>query len=307
EEAMTNQKGLQEGINEQDGGIVMEERDTDLAGDVLDATSQEADNAFRDNLAARFQKKERIEAVSKLSSPIFMMNEGLSLSSTFTMNNGHKIPLLAIGMGGVGDGTEAPQGETTQNVILWALESGYRHIDTASRYGNEEDIGIGIIKSGIPRDQIFITTKIWDMDQGYELTLMAAETSLSRFQTSYIDLLLIHSPRPGSQKRIESYRALQELVKRGNVRSIGVSNYGVKHLKELMDTNPEIIPAVNQIEVHPWNNRKEIISYCTKHKIIAEAFSPLTRGKKLNDRALVNIAEKYNKSAAQILIRWISI
>ncbi|RIB13061.1 aldo/keto reductase [Gigaspora rosea] len=230
-----------------------------------------------------------------------MMNQRLSLSSTVTMNNGHKIPLLGIGMGGMGEGTEAPQGETAQNVILWALESGYRHIDTASRYGNEEEIGIGIIKSGIPRDQIFITTKIWDIDHGYESTIMAAETSLSKLQTSYIDLLLIHSPRPGSQKRIESYRALQELVKRGNVRSIGVSNYAVKHLKELMETNPEIIPVVS---VHPWNNRKEIISYCTEHKIIVEAFCPLTRGKKLNDRVLVNIAEKYNKSAAQILIRW---
>ncbi|CAG8470477.1 24225_t:CDS:2 [Dentiscutata erythropus] len=249
------------------------------------------------------------------------MSQRLSLSSTITLNNG-------IGMGGIGSGTEAPQGEITQNVILWAIESGYRHIDTAPRYGNEEDIGIGIIKSGIPRDQLFITTKIWDdgeacsydlylnlyhfytinfnvdADQGYESTLMAAETSLSKLQTSYIDLLLIHSPRPGPQKRIESYRALQELVKRGSVRSIGVSNYGVKHLKELIDTNPEIMPAVNQIEIHPWNNRKEIISYCAEHKIIVEAFSPLTRGKKLNDSVLVNIAEKYNKSSAQVLIRW---
>ncbi|CAG8503752.1 4904_t:CDS:2 [Cetraspora pellucida] len=198
----------------------------------------------------------------------------------------------------------APKGETAQNIVLWALESGYRHIDTAARYANEEDIGIGIIKSGIPRDQIFITTKIWDQDQGYESTLMAAETSLSKLQTSYLDLLLIHSPRPGSQKRIESYRALQELVKRGKVKNIGVSNYCIKHLKELMDTNPEIMPVVNQLEVHPWNNRKEIISYCKEHKILVEASSPLTRGKKLNDHILVNIAEKYNRSTAQILIRW---
>ncbi|RIB25780.1 aldo/keto reductase [Gigaspora rosea] len=227
------------------------------------------------------------------------MNSKLSLSSTAMMNDGHKIPLI------VGDGTEAPQGKTTQDVILWALESGYRHIDTASRYDNEEDIGIGIIRSGILRDQIFITTKIWDMDQGYESTLKAAETSLSKLQTSYIDLLLIHSPRPGPQKRVESYKALQELVKRGKVRSIGVSNYGVKHLKELMNIDPEIIPAVNQIEIHPWNTRKDIVSYCAEHNIIVEAFSPLTRGKKLNDCVLVGIAEKYNKSTAQILIRWV--
>ncbi|CAG8638987.1 16278_t:CDS:2, partial [Racocetra persica] len=225
-----------------------------------------------------------------------------SLSSTVTMNNGHNIPLL--GTGGVSSASGAPKGEIAQNIILWALKSGYRHIDTATRYGNEKDIGIGIIKSGIPRDQIFITTKIWDMDQGYETTLLAAETSLSKLQISYLDLLLIHSPRPGSQKRIETYRALQKLVKQGKVKSIGMSNYGVKHLKELIDTNPEIMPAVNQIEVHPWNNPKEIISYCADHKIIVEACAPLTRGKKLNDQILVNIAEKYNKSTAQILIRW---
>ncbi|CAG8503506.1 2034_t:CDS:2 [Gigaspora margarita] len=205
-------------------------------------------------------------------------------------------------MGGLSTDTEASQGEPTQNAVLWALESGYRHIDTAARYGNEKDIGIGVIQSGIPRDQIFITTKIWDA--GYESTLMTAETSLSKLQTSYIDLLLIHSPNPGPQKRIETYRALQELVKRGTVRSIGVSNYNVKHLKELMDANPEIMPVINQLEVHPWNNRKEIISYCTEHKIIVEAFSPLTRGKKFKDPVLVKITEKYNKSPAHVLIRW---
>ncbi|CAG8763811.1 8619_t:CDS:2, partial [Dentiscutata erythropus] len=193
--------------------------------------------------------------------------------------------MKAIGMGGTGDNTKL-------------LKSGYGHVDTASHYGNEENIGIGIIRSGIPRDQIFITTKIWDTDQGYESTLKAAETSLSNLRISYVDLLLIHSPRPCPQKRAEAYRALQELVKLGKVRSIGVSNYGVKHLKELMDTNPEIMPAVNQIEVHPWNTRKEIVSYCTEHKIIVEAFSPLTRGKKSNDqpsKQFCTIAKNMNK------------
>ncbi|KAF0421292.1 Aldo/keto reductase [Gigaspora margarita] len=229
-----------------------------------------------------------------------MMKQTLSLSSTATMNNGHKIPLIGIGTGGLSTSTKAPQGEPAQNAVLWALKSGYRHIDTATLYGNEKDIGIGVIKSGIPRDQIFITTKIWDT----ESTLKAAETSLSKLQTYYIDLLLIHSPRPGPQKRIETYRALQELVKRGIVRNIGVSNYNVKYLKELMDANPEIMPAINQIEAHPWNNRKEIISYCTELKIIVEAFTPLTRGKKFNDPVLVNITKKYNKSPTHVLIRW---
>ncbi|CAG8500115.1 35382_t:CDS:2 [Racocetra persica] len=230
------------------------------------------------------------------------MNSKLSLSSTAIMNDGHKIPLL--GMGGMGDGHSTPKGKTAQDIALWALEAGYRNIDTATLYENEEDIGIGIVRSGIPRDQIFITTKIMNKDQGYESTLKAVETSLSSFQTSYLDLVLIHTPKPGAQKRIESYKALQELVRREKVRSIGVSNYRVNHLKELMDTDPEIIPAVNQIEVHPWHTRKDIVSYCAEHNIIIQAFSPLTRGKKFNDPTLVGIAKKYNKTAAHILIRW---
>ncbi|CAG8775935.1 1487_t:CDS:2 [Dentiscutata erythropus] len=235
------------------------------------------------------------------------MNSKLSLASTVTMNDGHKIPLLGIGMGGMmGENEVQPLGEIAQNVILWALEAGYRLIDTATMYGNEEDIGIGIIKSGIPRDQIFITIKIQNEDsgEGYELTLKAADSSLSKLQTSYIDLLLLHTPKCGPQKRAESYRALQELVKQGKVRSIGVSNFEVKHLKGLIDNNPEIIPAVNQIEVHPWNTRNDIVAYCAKHNIVVEAYAPLAKGKRLNDHVIIEIAEKYNKSAAQILIRW---
>ncbi|CAG8694594.1 9374_t:CDS:2, partial [Racocetra fulgida] len=174
-----------------------------------------------------------------------------------------------------------PKGKTAQDIVLWALEAGYRSIDTATLYKNEEDIGIG-----------------------YESTLKAVETSLSSFQTSYLDLVLIHTPKPGAQKRIECYKALQELVRREKVRSIGVSNYRVNHLKELMDTDPEIIPAVNQMEVHPWHTRKDIVSYCVEHNITIQAYSPLTRGKKFNDPTLVGIAKKYNKTAAHILIRW---
>ncbi|CAG8578618.1 26948_t:CDS:2 [Dentiscutata erythropus] len=213
--------------------------------------------------------------------------------------------MKGIGMGGMGENEVPPRGEIAQNVVLWALEAGYRLIDTGSLYGNEEDIGIGIIKSGIPRDQIFITTKIQDEDcEGYEQTLKAADSSLSKLQTSYIDLLLLHTPKCGPQKRAECFRALQELVKQGKVKSIGVSNYEVKHLKELIDSNPETIPAVNQIEIHPWNTRNDIVTYCAKHNIVMEAFAPLAKGKRLNDHVIIKIAEKYNKSTAQILIRW---
>ncbi|CAG8465749.1 3561_t:CDS:2 [Racocetra fulgida] len=144
---------------------------------------------------------------------------------------------------------------------------------------------------------------LWALE-GYESTLKAAETSLEKLQTGYIDLLILHSPLPGPEKRAESYKALQELVKRGLVKSIGVSNYGVKHLKELLDSNPEIKPTLNQVEIHPWLARSDIVSFCNEHNIVVEAYSPLTRGQKLNDPTLVRIAKEYGKTPAQILIRW---
>lgn len=199
---------------------------------------------------------------------------------------------------------QTESGQTAKQATLWALEAGYRHLDTAAMYANEKDVGIAIAESKIPREDIFITTKIWNTDQGYELTLKAADTSLKNLQSGYIDLLLLHSPLPGPQKRAESYKALQELVKRGLVKSIGVSNYGVKHLQELLDSNPEIKPAVNQVEIHPWLTRSDIVSFCNKHNIVVEAYSPLTRGKKLNDPILTGIANKYGKTPAQILVRW---
>ncbi|CAG8621778.1 13375_t:CDS:2 [Dentiscutata heterogama] len=220
------------------------------------------------------------------------------MDSTITMNDGNKIPVIGLGL------WQAESGQTTQQAISWALEAGYRHFDTAAAYGNEKDVGIAIANSNIPREEIFVTTKIWNTDQGYESTLKAADTSLKNLQIGYIDLLLLHSPLPGPQKRAESYKALQELVKKGLVKSIGVSNYGVKHLQELLDSNPEIKPAVNQVEIHPWLTRSDIVSFCNEHNIVVEAYSPLTRGQKLNDPILTRIANEYGKTSAQILIRW---
>ncbi|RIA88383.1 aldo-keto reductase [Glomus cerebriforme] len=222
----------------------------------------------------------------------------LTLSSTTTLNDGCKIPLLGLGV------YQAPKGVTTQNAVTWALEAGYRHIDTAALYENEADVGAAVNKSGIPREEIWITTKIWNSDQGYEKTLQAAERSIEKLQSEYIDLLILHSPLPGPQLRKESYDALQKLVRLGKVRSIGVSNYGVQHLKELLEQKPEIKPAVNQVEIHPWLARNDITTFCAQNDIVVEAYSPLTKGKKLNDPTLVQIAETYNKSSAQILIRW---
>ncbi|KAG9306700.1 hypothetical protein G9A89_004247 [Geosiphon pyriformis] len=227
-----------------------------------------------------------------------MSVKDLSINSYAVLNDGRQIPLLGLGV------YKAKQGNETENATLWALEAGYRHIDTAALYGNETDVGRAIVKSEIPRDQIFITTKIWDSDQGYEQTLRAADESLQKLHTEYIDLLLLHSPLPGKKKRQESYQALQELVEQGKVRSIGVSNYGVHHLKELLSSKPKIKPAVNQIEIHPWLNREDLVAFCKDEGIVIEAYSPLTKGKKLNDLKLGELAKKYNKSPAQILIRW---
>jgi len=199
---------------------------------------------------------------------------------------------------------QAPKGITTQNAVTWALEAGYRHIDTATLYNNEADVGFAVNKSGIPREEIWITTKIWNSHQGYEKILRAAERSLEKLQTEYIDLLILHSPLPGPELRKESYNALQKLVRLGKVKSIGVSNYGVKHLKELLDQKPEIKPTINQVEIHPWLTRNDITTFCAQNDIVVEAYSPLTKGNKLNDPTLVKIAESYNKSSAQILIRW---
>ncbi|KAF9972715.1 hypothetical protein BGZ73_004162 [Actinomortierella ambigua] len=201
--------------------------------------------------------------------------------SFYALSNARQIPLLGFGV------YELEQGKQAEECIMWALEAGYRHFDTASLYGNEVSVGNAIRKSGIPREQIFITTKLWDDDQGYESALEACDLSLEKLGLDYIDLYLIHSPSCGAELRRESWKALEKLVTQGKVKSIGVSNYGVHHLKELLGSNPTIRPVVNQIE----------------HIAIA-AYSPLTRGLKLNDPTLVKIAHKYGKTPAQVLIRW---
>ncbi|KAG0369823.1 hypothetical protein BGZ54_008721 [Gamsiella multidivaricata] len=171
-------------------------------------------------------------------------------------------------------------------------------------YRNEVSVGNAIRKSGIPRDQIFVTTKLYDHDQGFESAISACELSLEKLGLDYIDLYLIHSPNPGPERRNDSWKALQKLVALGKVKSIGVSNYGVHHLKELLGSNPTIRPVVNQIEVHPWLTREEIVSFCESQHIAVEAYSPLSRGHKLEDPMLGKIAAKYSKSPAQVLVRW---
>ncbi|KAF9957456.1 hypothetical protein BGZ65_002053 [Modicella reniformis] len=221
------------------------------------------------------------------------------LHSVRTLNDNNKIPLFGLGV----YLTEA--GKQTEDAVLWALQAGYRHIDTATSYENEENVGNAIRKSGIPREQIFVTTKLTEDDQGYDSAIAALNLSLKKLGLDYVDLYLIHSPLRGSEMRLESWKALEELVLQGKTKSIGVSNYGVHHLQELLDTNPNILPVVNQIEVHPWLNRPHIIQYCHDKNIAVESYSPLCQSHKLTDERLTRIAGKYNsKSPAQVLIRW---
>ena len=219
----------------------------------------------------------------------------LTLDTKFTLNNGVQIPALGIGT------FQTRVGNETKNAVLFALEAGYRHIDTAEIYGNERNVGEAIKLSGIPRDEIFITTKVWNSNHGYKPAISAFEKSLKRLDTSYIDLYLIHWPEEGL--RMETWCALETLLNDGKCRAIGVSNYMIWHIKELLEQS-STIPVINQVEFSPYLYQKDLLDFCESHKIKLEAYSPLTRGYKLNDPKLINIARKYSKSPAQILIRW---
>ncbi len=219
----------------------------------------------------------------------------MNIESTIKLNNGIEIPILGLGTYLSNPGNE------TQYACEYALDYGYRHIDTAAFYKNEEDVGKAIRNSRIPRDEIFVTTKLWNADQGYESALKAFDLSMQKLNIDYIDLYLIHWPL--EVKRHDSWKALEKIYESDKVRSIGVSNYTIKHLKELLDRF-EIVPVVNQIEFSPYLYQKELQDFCESNSIFIEAYTPITRGKKLNDPKLVEIAKHYGKTSAQILIKW---
>lgn len=212
-----------------------------------------------------------------------------------TLNNGVKIPAVGLGV------WQTARGDQTRHAVRWALEAGYRHIDTAASYGNEKSVGEGLRDSPVPREQLFVTTKLWNSDQGYEPALRACETSLGKLGLDYVDLYLIHFPV--RNKRLESWRALEKLLSEGKARAIGVSNFTVRHLDELL-ASAKVVPAVNQVELHPFLYQQELIAHCERHRIALEAYSPLTRGERLGDPTVVAIAQKHGKTAAQILVRW---
>jgi diketogulonate reductase-like aldo/keto reductase len=219
----------------------------------------------------------------------------LTLQSRATLNNGVEIPRLGLGV------YQTPIGETTLQAVRYALKVGYRHIDTAWLYGNEGDVGRAVVESGIPREDVFLTTKVWNSDQGYDPTLSACEKSLRRLALSYIDLYLIHWPVEGMGK--DTWKAMIQILRAGKVRAIGVSNYDIFQLQEVLQ-NFDVTPSVNQVEFHPFLFQEELLQFCNDNSIQLEAYSPLTRGKKLNHPALRGLEQKYSKTSAQILIRW---
>lgn len=216
-------------------------------------------------------------------------------TARLTLHNGVSIPQVGLGV------WQAARGEETQAAVRAALALGYRHVDTARVYGNEMDVGAAVRQSGIARDQLFVTTKLWNDDQGYDATLRAFEQSLKRLGLEYIDLYLLHWPVAG--KRLDSWQALEELYAQKRVRAIGVSNFLVPHLEELLK-HAEVVPHVNQIELTPFLQRRDTLALCQKHQIVVEAYSPLTRGQKLADPTLLRVASKVGRSAAQVLLRW---
>ncbi len=219
----------------------------------------------------------------------------LSIESKAKLNNGVEMPVLGLGV------YQSPPGRTTQDAVKFALKHGYRHIDTARIYNNEADVGKALRDSGIPRDQVFITTKLWNADQGYESTLRACDESLRRLDLRHLDLYLIHFPMP--EVRNETWKAMTTLLKQGKTRAVGVSNFTIRHLEELLDTT-DVTPAVNQVEFNPFLYQKELLNYCRQNSIQLEAYSPLTRGEKLAHPKTKTLASKYSKTPAQVLIRW---
>jgi len=209
--------------------------------------------------------------------------------------NGVEMPWLGLGVHRAGAGSEVVA------AIQCALQAGYRSIDTATYYQNEHSVGKAVLESGIPREEIFLTTKVWNSDQGYHSTIKAFETSLEKLQTNYLDLYLIHWPQ--SELTFETWKAMEELYEKGQIRAIGVSNFLIPHLKRLIE-NSRIKPMVNQFEFHPELVQPELLKFCKENQIQAEAWRPIMKGRVNEIELLQELAAKYQKSPVQIVLRW---
>jgi len=219
----------------------------------------------------------------------------MNLQSTRTLANGVEMPIFGLGVYKMTDPQE------TIEAITKALQVGYRAIDTASLYYNEEQVGEAIRHSGVAREDLFVTTKVWNSDQGYDNTLKAFETSLKKLNMDYVDLYLTHWPVEG--KYPDTYRAIERLYEEKLIRVPGVSNHHTHHLEQLL-RSANVPPMVNQVEAHPYLSQEPLRAFCREHQIAVTAWSPLGRGGVLQDETIVKIAEKYGKSAAQVVLRW---
>jgi 2,5-diketo-D-gluconate reductase A len=213
-----------------------------------------------------------------------------------TLNDGVEIPQLGFGV------FQVPPRETAE-VVSHALQSGYRHIDTAAAYRNEEGVGQAIAASGIPRDELFVTTKLWNGDQGYDTTLRAFDASAQRLGLDVVDLYLIHWPTPARDRYVDTWRAFERLQAEGRVRSIGVSNFQPPHLRRLF-AETAVVPSINQVELHPQLQQAELRAFHARHGIATEAYSPLAQGAVLDAPVITEIAEAHGKSPAQVVLRW---
>lgn len=217
------------------------------------------------------------------------------ITGTATLNNGVRMPYLGLGV------YKSSEGDEVINAVMYALQSGYRHIDTATLYQNEKGVGTAIRQSGIRREEIFVTTKVWNSDHGYDSTLKAFDRSLEELGLDYLDLYLVHWPVKGIFK--DTWRAFERIYKSGMARAIGVSNFLKHHLLDLMDI-AEIVPMVNQMEFHPYLVQQDLIDFCNSRSIQYEAWAPLMQGRIVNVEWLKHLAHKYNKDIVQIVLRW---
>ena len=219
----------------------------------------------------------------------------MTLSSTRALANGVEIPVLGLGV------YLSEPGRETQDAVAWALDLGYRHVDTAAVYHNEKDVGEAVRHSGVRREDVFVTTKLGNRDHGYDAALRAFEKSLKRLRLDYVDLYIIHWPV--AQGRRESWRALERIYREGRAKAVGVSNYTVRHLEETL-AHAEVAPMVDQVEFSPFLHQRDLLRYCEEHDIVVEAYSPLTRGRRLSHPTITTVAQAHGKSPAQVLIRW---
>jgi diketogulonate reductase-like aldo/keto reductase len=223
------------------------------------------------------------------------MTKRLTIRSTVSLRNGVEIPLFGLGV------YQSRPGKETREAVRLALEAGYRHVDTARVYGNERDVAAGIEASGVPRDEVFVTTKLWNADHGYDATLRACDASLARLGMERVDLYLVHWPVEGL--RHETWRAMEKLLADGKARAIGVSNYTIPHLEGLMKRS-KVLPSVNQVEFHPFLHQRDLLAFCNRHGIRLEAYAPLVKAQRMKDPALVKVAKKHDRTVAQVLVRW---